>query len=93
MARETARLRVEGRVQGVGYRFWAMSEARRLGLDGWVRNRSDGSVEILVTGKPEAVAALQAACGRGPPASTVSDVRREPSEDDGTRGFVERPTA
>ncbi|MBN9572081.1 MAG: acylphosphatase, partial [Alphaproteobacteria bacterium] len=48
------RLRIEGFVQAVGYRHFAIGEATRLGLDGWVRNRSDGSVEALVSGTTEA---------------------------------------
>ena len=42
--RRTVRLFITGRVQGVGYRIWCVREAGRLGLDGWVRNRRDGSV-------------------------------------------------
>ena len=44
------RLRIEGFVQAVGYRNFAIDEAQRLGLDGWIRNRSDGTVEVLVSG-------------------------------------------
>ena len=53
---ETVRLRITGGVQGVGYRIWATRTASGLGLRGWVRNRSDGSVEALATGAPEQVA-------------------------------------
>ena len=49
----SARLRITGRVQGVGYRVWALRMASRLGLRGWVRNRSDGSVEALVIGEDD----------------------------------------
>jgi acylphosphatase len=92
MSRIAANLYVEGRVQGVGYRWWALGEAKRLGLVGWARNRRDGSVEILAIGAPQAVAALEAACGRGPSAAHVTAVRRTPAEDDGSRGFRQRET-
>jgi acylphosphatase len=89
---ETVRLRITGRVQGVGYRLWAMRTAARLGLRGWVRNRSDGSVEALVTGDPEAVAAMIEACRNGPPGARVAEVAAAPDEDDGSLGFDARPT-
>lgn len=92
MSREAAALRVEGLVQGVGYRWWAVAEARRLGLDGWARNRRDGSVQILAIGAPEAIDALEAACRTGPPAAQVAAVTRSPAEDDGTLGFAQRET-
>ena len=63
---ETVRLKITGRVQGVGYRLWATRMAANLGLRGWVRNRSDGSVEALVTGAPEDVAAMVEASRKGP---------------------------
>jgi acylphosphatase len=59
-------LRIEGRVQGVGYRDWMQREATRHGLHGWVRNRPDGTVQALVDGEEGAVRALLAACRRGP---------------------------
>lgn len=88
----SARLRIAGRVQGVGYRAWALQTATRLGLRGWVRNRADGSVEALVTGDDAAVAAMIAACRRGPSAARVSEVAVDDAEDDGSDGFMARPT-
>ena len=87
-----ARLRITGRVQGVGYRAWALQMAARLGLRGWVRNRSDGSVEALVVGEEEAVAAMIEACRDGPPAARVSEVAVSDAADDGSQGFRPRPT-
>jgi acylphosphatase len=67
-------LRIEGRVQGVGYRAWMVREARRLGLSGWVRNRADGSVEAVIAGPEPAVQALLTACRRGPVAARVDRI-------------------
>jgi acylphosphatase len=86
------RLRIEGRVQGVGYRAWLEREARSRGLRGWVRNRRDGSVEALLIGEDDAVEAAAAACARGPRLAKVSAVERSPVEDDGSTGFRELPT-
>lgn len=93
MARTAVRLRIEGRVQGVGFRWWTVEEASRLGLDGWARNRTDGSVEVLAIGEPQDIDALERACASGPPAAQVTAVRRTSAEDDGSRGFGQRPTA
>lgn len=68
------RLRITGVVQGVGYRAWFDAQARSLGLSGWVRNRVDGSVEAVVSGKPEAIEQVSEKARRGPPAARVSDV-------------------
>ena len=89
---ETVRLRITGRVQGVGYRFWMARTAASLGLRGWVRNRTDGSVEALVTGAPEAIAAMIEASRKGPPGARVTDVTVTPDQDDGSVGFLARPT-
>ena len=89
---ETVRLRITGQVQGVGYRLWATRTAASLRLRGWVRNRKDGSVEALVTGTPEAVAAMIEAARKGPIGAHVSDVTVTPAKDDGSTGFVSRPT-
>jgi acylphosphatase len=88
----TVRLRITGRVQGVGYRAWAVETARRLGLRGWVRNRADGSVEALVTGDEEEVAAMIEACRDGPFAARVAEVAVSEEVDDGSSGFTPRPT-
>ncbi len=89
---ETVRLRITGRVQGVGYRLWATRMAANLGLRGWVRNRSDGSVEALVTGAPEDVAAMVETSRKGPIGAYVAEVTAVPDEDDGSHGFVARST-
>ncbi len=89
---ETVRLRITGQVQGVGYRIWMTRAAASLGLRGWVRNRTEGSVEALVTGAPEAVAAMVEASRKGPLGAQVSDVTVTPDQDDGSMGFVSRPT-
>ena len=65
---------VHGRVQGVGFRWSAVREARRLGVRGTVSNRGDGSVEVTAEGRPAALEALLAWLRRGPPGSRVSDV-------------------
>jgi acylphosphatase len=88
----SVRLRITGRVQGVGYRAWAVQEGARLGISGWVCNRRDGSVEALLTGSDDAVAQMVTACHQGPYAARVSDVATEEARDDGSVGFSARPT-
>ena len=70
----TRHLRIHGRVQGVGFRYSMLREAKRLGLSGWVRNRRDGSVEALVQGKADIVAAMVAWSKQGPPGAQVIEV-------------------
>jgi acylphosphatase len=62
---------IRGRVQGVGYRYFVEREARSRDLEGWVRNRRDGGVEAVFAGRAEAVAAMIAACRRGPSSARV----------------------
>ena len=88
------KLRIRGRVQGVGYRWSLCAEAQRLGLSGWVRNRTDGSVEALVVGDDEAVGKMIEACRRGPLSARVDAVDVEPVDLDVLpSGFTRRPTA
>lgn len=85
------RVVVRGRVQGVWFRQSTLREAERLGVDGWVRNRDDGSVETWVQGEAAAVDALIAWCGTGPPRAEVTavDVEDVPA-DPAMRGFSVR---
>ena len=71
---------VSGRVQGVGFRYWVEHQARTLGLEGWVRNRRDGSVEALFAGAEAAVAEMVAACRRGPSSARVDAVTEQPAD-------------
>ena len=86
------RLRITGRVQGVGYRAWTMHAGVRFGVRGWVRNRGDGSVEALVVGDETAVAAMIEACRRGPPPAEVAGIDVADANDDGSAGFAALPT-
>lgn len=91
-AARTVRLRIEGRVQGVGYRMFVERNAVALGLDGWVRNRRDGGVEAVVSGDAAAIDELIARCHAGPPASRVDRVEVLAEDDAVAPGFVVRPT-
>jgi acylphosphatase len=89
----TVKSRIRGRVQGVGFRAWVAREAARRGLRGWVRNRSDGSVEALFSGANEDVIDMMMACYLGPPGAKVAEVVSDPSKDDPGGGFEIKPTA
>jgi acylphosphatase len=92
MPMRSARLRIAGRVQGVGYRAWAIATAARMGLRGWVRNRSDGTVEALVIGGEDEVVAMIEACREGPFAARVIEIQISDAADDGCDGFHPRAT-
>ncbi|MDG2526380.1 acylphosphatase [Stenotrophomonas sp. HITSZ_GD] len=72
-----ARLRVSGRVQGVGFRAWTRAQAVGLGLDGWARNLADGDVEVVVAGTPEAIETLAARLLLGPALARVDRLDRQ----------------
>jgi acylphosphatase len=75
------RLRVRGRVQGVGFRWFVRVSARRLGLSGWVANAPDGSVEIAASGEQARLDELRRIVGRGPDGAYVEGVDVLPSEE------------
>ena len=93
MNRIVVRLIVRGRVQGVGFRWWARETARRLGVDGWVRNLADGSVELLAAGPDAVVAEFVDSCRAGPSGARVSSVERHAATDDAGSGFEARPSS
>ena len=89
------RLQISGLVQGVGFRYAMRHEAARLGVNGWVRNRGDGSVEALLQGSVQAVEALTAWARRGPPGCRVEKLAASPVAAGGEpayAGFELRPT-
>ena len=88
---KTSHLIIRGRVQGVGFRAYLRREAQRHNVVGWVRNRSDGSVEAVIQGTPEAIQAVVDWAHRGPPSARVTDVHVTDGEGLFTR-FEQRPT-
>lgn len=88
----TRRVVVRGRVQGVGFRWWMVEEARGLGLAGWVRNRRDGTVEAVLHGPADAVAELLRRCAIGPPAARVRAVEEFDEPGPVGPGFRQLPT-
>ncbi|MCL4867255.1 MAG: acylphosphatase [Gemmatimonadales bacterium] len=75
---------ITGRVQGVGFRWFVRSTARRLGVAGWAMNLPDGSVRVAARGPQGALDALMAALRAGPAAARVATVRPEPADPAGT---------
>ena len=89
----TVHVRIEGRVQGVGYRAFVERNALALGLEGWVRNRRDGSVEAIFQGPDDNIDEMLGLCRRGPPASAVTGVETIEEGVGAFTGFEVRPTA
>jgi acylphosphatase len=85
-------VRIEGRVQGVCYRAWTEETARTLGLDGWVRNRRDGSVEAVFSGPPAQVEAMLRSSARGPRDAEVTKVNVTDEGGAPPSGFKVLPT-
>ncbi len=90
--RLTRRLLAHGQVQGVWFRESMRQEARRLGITGWVRNRLDGTVEAVVQGTPEAVAAMVRWTERGPERAHVTRLDVEEAPGGEFASFEKRPT-
>ena len=89
----TLKVRVEGFVQGVGFRDFLMMSAQINKLDGWVRNRADGSVEALVSGPTPAVENFVAAATQGPRGARVTAVDLHNSEPPAEKGFLRKENA
>jgi acylphosphatase len=85
-------VRIEGRVQGVGFRAWAFREARALGLAGWVRNEADGAVTAHIQGSQENVERMLERLRTGPPGASVTKLSSEPDalEEEGGGFRIER---
>ena len=93
MSTSAKRLLIRGRVQGVGYRDAVVQAAFEKDVAGWVRNRTDGSVEVFVQGDPESVAGFIEWCRRGPPLARVIALDVLPAEvAAGLTRFALRPT-
>jgi acylphosphatase len=78
---------IQGRVQGIGYRYFVLREAERLGISGFTRNLPDGRVEVVAEGRDEDLAALEGRLKEGPAFSDVSNVERVPIAPRGDQGF------
>ncbi|GAB2235772.1 hypothetical protein Drorol1_Dr00026213 [Drosera rotundifolia] len=89
---KSVRCVIKGRVQGVFYRDWTVQNATQLELTGWVRNRRDGSVEALFSGKPENVDEMQRRCRHGPPDAIVTGFEEFPWNEGPVTGFERKPT-
>ena len=79
---KAVQVQILGQVQRVGFRLWTTDEAVRRGLDGWVRNRLDGSVEAIFIGPPQDVDDILRACGQGPSAALVNCVIESEVDED-----------
>lgn len=88
---KSIRVRIEGRVQGVGYRAWVEGEARKRGLSGWVRNRRDGAVEAQLSGEDAAIEGMLGAMRHGPPLARIDRLTVGPATD-APPGFKVLPT-
>jgi len=84
--KQARHIRIHGKVQGVGYRFYATRVARRLGLKGWIQNLRDGSVEALIEGEPEAIDEWIDDVREGPRYAEVTKIDQEVREYSGKLG-------
>jgi acylphosphatase len=91
-ASRSVRVRIEGIVQGVGFRYWVKVTADGLALDGWVRNRRDASVEALFRGPATRVNDMLDRCRDGPASARVAAVTILAEDESAPPGFEMRPT-
>jgi|TARA_R110002096_G_scaffold428927_1_gene641278 acylphosphatase len=86
------RLLIRGRVQGVFFRDWTVRHANDLQLDGWVRNRTDGTVEVLLVGLEDDVDKMAKLCEVGPPSAKVDEIETTTAMGITKKGFIQKPT-
>lgn len=86
MTARTVHVLMEGRVQGVGFRYWVQQEAAERGLLGWVRNRRTGAVEAMLAGNSSEIDGMLAACKNGPPSARVDALYTIADVTDGSLG-------
>jgi acylphosphatase len=84
---KSVHVRISGRVQGVGFRSWTKAQARKKALNGWVRNRTDGTVEAVFSGKESVVDEMVEACQDGPLVSRVKEVKVQSWDEPVASGF------
>ena len=89
----TMRVRVEGKVQGIGFRAYTVRQAIALNLKGWVRNRADSTMEAFVTGEVKDVERFVQSCMKGPEGARVTNIDLFSDTDPGSEGFIELPDA
>ncbi|WP_375689241.1 acylphosphatase [Pseudooceanicola sp. LIPI14-2-Ac024] len=87
MSDESRKIRITGRVQGVGFRAWTQGHAEKLGLKGWVRNEEYGSVLALISGPRDAVSQMETDFWQGPGSADVRDVQSEIAAPPDRAGF------
>ena len=92
MTAKQVRVVISGRVQGVWFRGWTIETAQKHGLDGWVRNRADGTVEAVFAGPDEQVDDMVKACRRGPPMARVTDLVSFTYDEPVPPGFYPKPS-
>lgn len=86
------RVEIKGVVQGVCYRDWTVENASQLGINGWVRNLKDGSVEAVFAGSVDKVDDMEQRCRSGPSGAMVTSLNSFPCYEDPGSGFQRRPT-
>jgi acylphosphatase len=88
----TMNIRIEGQVQGCGFRDFAVREGNARKLKGWVRNRADGSLEAVASGPTKEVEAFIAVCMQGPRGARVTALNLQPVDPPESLGFIRRPS-
>jgi acylphosphatase len=88
----TMNIRIEGDVQGIGFRDFAVREANVRKLKGWVRNRSDGSLEAVASGPQPIVEEFIATCLKGPRGARITALNLEKTDAPDQMGFIRRPS-